>query len=394
MHNLARPHLQLSHLLSPQGIKTVTTGGDEVGRFLSRQFGSVDIEVAREVWLEQLARIEEANLILLGVPSDAGAGFERGSFKGPLGVRSAMLDIPGLKEAFQDHGVVDVGDIRVNPHLVAEDMISAKVRDEVRRDRGWQELADLDMPVTPHGALERALELILVINPGARVLMLGGDHSLSQVPVRVLTRGDRAAKKDLGIVHFDAHTDLLSIRDGVDTNFATWAYHANDMVGRGRRLQQLGIRVSGYDRAHWERALDVRQHWSHSTREDPDGIAAAVIDELTEVGVERVYISNDIDGTDPTYAASTGTMEPGGMMPEFVLDVIARVGANFDVIGSDLVEVAPPLKWHIPGEPVRTIEMAACYTIAQLEAMLGESLSLEAPIPKPATEAQVLATPW
>ena len=28
------------------------------------------------------------------------------------------------------------------------------------------------------------------------------------------------------------------------------------------------------------------------------------------------------------------------------------------------------------------------------EAMLGESLSLEAPIPKPATEAQVLATPW
>lgn len=394
MHNLAKPHTQLSHLLSPQGIKTVTTGGDEVGRFLKRRYGSADLEEARAVWLEQLARIEDASVILLGVPADAGAGFERGSFKGPLGVRTALLDIPGLEEAFQDHGVVDIGDVRVNPHLVAEHMISSDVRDAVRRDRGWEELDELDLPVTPHGALERSLELILAINPQARVLMLGGDHSLSQVPVRVLTRQDRNASKDLGIVHFDAHTDLLSIRDGVDTNFATWAYHANDMVGRGRRVQQLGIRVSGYDREHWEDTLGVRQHWASSTREAPDRIASVVIDELQSVGVKRVYISNDIDGTDPTYAASTGTMEPDGMLPEFVLDVIARVGESFELVGSDLVEVAPPLKWHIPGEPGRTIQMAACYTIAQIEAMLKTSLSLEAPVPEPVTEAQVLAMPW
>ena len=394
MHRLERPHTQLQHLLAPQGIKTVTTGGDEVGRFLQRQFGSADIEQARSVWLEQLSRIQGARVVIIGVPSDAGAGFERGSFKGPLGVRTALLDIPGLKDAFEDHGVVDVGDVRVNPHLVAEDMISPAVRDAVREDRGWGDLEDLELPVTPHGALERSLELIRAIEPDARVLMIGGDHSLSQVPVRVLTRADRNASKDLGIVHFDAHTDLLSTRDGVATNFATWAYHANDMIGRGGRLQQLGIRVSGYDAEHWEQTLDVRQHWADVTCDRPDEVAAMVIDELREKGVTRVYISNDIDGTDPTWAASTGTMELHGMSPAFIFDVIARVGESFELVGSDLVEVAPPLKWHVPGEPMRTIQTAACYVIAQIEAMLNTSLSLEAKIPKPIPLAQILTKPW
>ena len=51
-------------------------------------------------------------------------------------------------------------------------------------------------------------------------------------------------------------------RLGVKYCFATWAYHANDLLGRGGRLVQVGVRASGQPREHWERTLGVRQFWA------------------------------------------------------------------------------------------------------------------------------------
>ena len=44
--------------------------------------------------------------------------------------------------------------------------------------------------------------------------------------------------------------------------FATWAYHANELVGRGGRLVQVGVRASGARSEHWESTLGVRQFWA------------------------------------------------------------------------------------------------------------------------------------
>ena len=66
---------------------------------------------------------------------------------------------------------------------------------------------------------------------------------MSMISSCLLARSPRNAGRTLGVIHFDAHTDLLHERDGIQCSFATWAYHANEAIGRGGRLQQLGTRI-------------------------------------------------------------------------------------------------------------------------------------------------------
>ncbi|MCA9609417.1 MAG: arginase family protein, partial [Myxococcales bacterium] len=149
--------------------------------------------------------------------------------------------------------------------------------------------------------------------------------------------------------------------------FATWAYHANDRLGRGGKLVQVGIRASGHPRAHWESTLDVRQHWADEVEgRDPFDLAREIVEHLKARGVEGLYVSNDIDGTDPAFAASTGTPEPGGLSPELVATLIREVGGAFACWGSDLVEVAPPLAGEVDGEPQRTLRTSVRYLAEQI----------------------------
>jgi agmatinase len=107
---------------------------------------------------------------------------------------------------------------------------------------------------------------------------------------------------------------------------------------------QLGIRASARTRGHWEQTQGVKQIWADEARAlEPHALARLVVDHLEARGVSRVYISNDIDGTDARYAAACGTPEPDGLLPEHVLAVTEAVGECFHVIGADLVELAPGL---------------------------------------------------
>jgi agmatinase len=359
----------LNHLLAPQGIYTVSTGSGEVAQFLRRRWGCDDPATQRQRHEDALAKIADARVLVLGVPMDAGAGFERGSFKGPLAIRSRLLDEPDRWATWEAAGVVDIGDVRVHPQLTDDDAHSAHILDSVRAARGWNSPALAALPVAPHSILRHALQHIRTVNPTARVLLLGGDHSISRLPIEVLTQGEDAHK--LGILHFDAHTDLLMLREGFPYSFATWAAQANARIGRGGRLVQVGIRASGQPRAYWEATQDVRQRWSQEAMADVEATAAWLVATFERAGVEKIYISNDIDATDPAYAAATGTMEPDGLHPDAVIRWIEAVAARFPIVGADLVEVAPPLKGHLPGEPARTLDTAARYVAAQIEALLN-----------------------
>lgn len=385
----------LTALLQPQGIKVVTTGVDELGAYLQARYGSLDPAVIDRAWRERLERIATARVLLLGVPMDLGAGFERGAFKGPLGIRSQLLKVSGLYARMEDLGVVDLGDVRVNPSLLSDGYLSERVKRAVRQARG-QDPWDDKLPVAPLSILKRVLRVVEKLNPAARVLLLGGDHSLSMVSAVHLARRQDNENRSLGVVHFDAHTDLLRERDGLRCSFATWAHHANDALGRGGRLQQLGIRISGLTREEWERDLSVRQFWSEEIlQRGTDEVVAEVVANLQRVGVRRVYVSNDVDGTDPRWGAATGTMVRGGMTPDFVASVVRRLGEVFAVVGADVTELAPPLKWHVPGEPARSTRTAAHYALAQLDALLAGETRFrdELPPPEPATEEEVWALP-
>ncbi len=358
--------MRLGRLLRPAGggIHTVSTGRAAQLALQERIYDARGADAVHARWQAALDRAAEARLVILGVPSDVGAGFVRGASFGPQAIRSTLLARGSW--LYRDARVVDLGDVPVIPQLLHDEMLS-----EAQLARSRVALYGEDdgaSPVGPLSIAEAVLEAVRALAPQARPLLLGGDHSVGWPGLAGVSAG---RERRTGILHFDAHTDLLEERVGVRYCFATWAWHANERVGRGGRLQQVGIRTSGRDRAHWESSCEVRQYWMDEMRTRPaEAVADEIVAAYRAAGVEGVYVSNDIDGTDPQHGAATGTPEPGGLEPHVVERLITRVAAAFPIWGSDLVEVAPTVAAG-EGEPARTLATAARYV--ELQARLSLS---------------------
>lgn len=373
------PLEELSVLLRPAGagLYLVSTGASEQLELQKRLYGVASAEAVHESFVASLARIAKARAIILGIPSDVGAGFLRGANIGPQAIRTALLDgDPKFPARALDAGVVDIGDVFVVPQLLHDEMLNDAQKGATRAAiySNVPEPRRSTLPVSPLSIAERALDLVFEINPNIAPVLLGGDHSTAWPAAAAISRArTKAAKKPWGIVQVDAHTDLLAERLGIKYCFATWSYHANELLGRQGRMVQLGIRASRRDKAHWESTLGVRQFWADECRANPAAAADAVLEHVLRSGVEGVYFSNDVDGTDDAWADATGTPEPLGLSPEFVLEVIARLGREVGLLGGDVMELAPPLQ-RKPDSAARTTALAVRYLRATLDAMLGAPL--------------------
>jgi agmatinase len=360
---------ELAQLLRPAGggVYTVSTGRAEQEVLQRTLYGAHDAAEIDRRWREALAAAEQARVAIVGIPSDAGAGLVRGAAFGPQAIRQAVLRLnPNFPSWAAASGIVDVGDVFVVPQLLHDEMLSEAQRAATHAAL-YGAAAPLRLPVSPLSIAERALDDLLSLNPRLRLFVLGGDHSVAWPVVAALARHTRAP---WAIVHPDAHTDLLPERLGVRYCFATWAYHANELLGRGGRLVQVGVRASARSRAHWEQTLGVRQFWADEVAaRGGDAVIDDVIAHLQAVGARAVYISNDIDATDAAAAPSTGAPERAGLSPDFVRALIRRVGGALPLLGADVVEVAPSI--GAPDDARRTTEVAAWYMLDSLAAMVG-----------------------
>ncbi|MBL0221158.1 MAG: arginase family protein [Myxococcales bacterium] len=359
---------ELATLLRPAagGVHLVSTGRAAQAR-LQRQLYGVDNDAAvREQFLARIEQLPTARGVILGIPSDVGAGFVRGANLGPQVIRAELQkQHPGWAAHLTASGIVDLGDVFVVPQLLHDDMLSEGQK-AASRAALYPGIAE-PLPVSPLSIAERALDLVFAQNPNIAPFVIGGDHSTAWPVVSALSR---ARKDRWAIVQPDAHTDLLEHRLGVKYCFATWSFHANELFNRDGRLVQVGTRASGKDRAHWETTLGVRQFWAEECRRKPEESLDAVIAYLKSIGATSVYFSNDIDGTDEEFADATGTPEPWGLEPEWVLKLIRRLGAEIGLLGGDIMEVAPPLR-QIPRGAHKTTTLAARYFYATMAATLG-----------------------
>jgi arginase family enzyme len=226
------------------------------------------------------------------------------------------------------------------------------------------------LPVSPLSIAERALDLVFSINPTVAPVVLGGDHSNAWPVVAAIAKARKGRAKPWGIVQPDAHTDLLEERLGIKYCFATWSYHANELVGRNGRLVQVGTRASRRPKEHWESTLGVRQFWADECRADPVKALDALLAHVKATGVEGVYFSNDVDGTDEAFVDATGTPEPGGLTPDFVVELIRRLGREVGLIGGDIMELAPPLQAKSDSTS-RTVAVSVRYLRETFEAIVG-----------------------
>jgi len=255
-----------------------------------------------------------ADVAVLGVPFDSSTSYRSGTRFGPRGIREQSMLLWGYNNAqqvapFRTLKIVDLGDVDIVP----PDIVATNTR------------------------IEQAAAAVLA--EGAKLLTLGGEHSIS-LP---LLRAHARHHGPVAVVHFDAHPDTWdSEYPGQPYSHGTPFKRALDegLVDRSAYLQ-IGIRgpTNGPEDYRDALALGARMITLDEFR---TRTLADVLAEVHErVGSRPVYVSLDIDAVDPAFAPGTGTPEVGGLTSYEILQLVRGLrGLNF--VGFDLVEVSPP----------------------------------------------------
>lgn len=316
--------------LPGNGVHTVHTAREKKERLSRAYFGTTNLDLARKKWENSLDQLKPDRPWILGIPSDVGGGIQRGANWGPLILREELLP---EKKSFQD-----LGDVRVIPHLLHDKYLNEATLKECRKALYGK---NNKLPVSPLSITEEALQAIYKKYPMARILGFGGDHSVSYPLVKTWLES-RKNKKKAAILHFDAHTDLLDKRLGIDLCFGTWTYHMLDKLASTDHILQVGIRSTGKTKKYWKNELGVEQIWAKEfNKAGVEKTAKRIVRHYQSLGVEELYISFDIDALDEKYAAATGTPEKEGLTPPDCAALIKYVSREIPVTGADLMEVAP-----------------------------------------------------
>lgn len=249
----------------------------------------------------------EADVAVMGAPFDFGTQFRAGARFGPRGVREASTLF-----SFGHAGAYD--------HEDDCTYLPASVRIV---DIGDADIVHTDT-VKSHANIRKGVEAILAAK--ALPVVIGGDHSVN-IPCIEAFEG----QGDIHIFQIDAHLDFVDERHGVRNG------HGSPMRRAAERpyvkgLTQVGIRnVSSTAREMGADILSVRQ----ARALGPQG----VVDRIPKGA--RVYVTLDIDGFCPSIAPGTGTPSHGGFLYYEVLEMLQAIARNHEVVGMDLVEVAP-----------------------------------------------------
>lgn len=288
--------------------------------------------------LPQLDTVGSCDVAVLGAPFDGATTLRPGARFGPAAIREASLLLRPYNEPlgfspFAAVQVADAGDAAANPLDVDE----------------------------AHRAIEaRAAELH---GAGARVLGLGGDHSVALPLLRAAAR----RHGPLSLLQLDAHIDTWDSYFGARVTHGTiFRRAAEEGALDARRSVQIGLRGSMYAPEDYEEnaALGFRTLLARDF--DERGVAGALA-LAGSVLRSPVYVSLDIDVLDPAFAPGTGTPEAGGLTSRELLALLRGLApTGLDVVAADVVEVCPP---YDPAGQTATAAANAAYDLVSLLAL-------------------------
>jgi agmatinase len=267
---------------------------------------------AKSPYVQDWDRIE-ADVAILGAPFDFGTQWRAGARFGPRAIREASTLFSFGHAGAYDH------------------------EDDVTYLEGVRivDLGDADIihtdTIASHANIELGVRNILAA--GALPVVLGGDHSINIPCIAAFSDQD-----PIHLVQIDAHLDFVDERHGVRYG------HGSPMRRAAERswvtgLTQLGIRnVSSTAKEGYEAARAMRSDILSVRQIRKLGVEAVL--KRIPAG-RRYYLTIDIDGFDPSIAPGTGTPSHGGFIYYEVLELIAGLARRAEIVGVDLVEVAP-----------------------------------------------------
>lgn len=168
------------------------------------------------------------------------------------------------------------------------------------------------------------------LRSGKFVLTLGGEHSLTSAPVRAARR----VFGDLGVVQFDAHSDLRDEYEGTPQSHACVMHRILD---EGIPSLAIGIRALSCEEAELIEERNLAVVWGHEL----GSLTASRFSQLLARLPHRIYLTFDVDFLDPGLIPATGTPEPGGGSWYPTLELLRALFQQKEVVGMDLVELAP-----------------------------------------------------
>lgn len=243
------------------------------------------------------AELSPGTVAVLGVPFDANSSFLRGAALAPARIRETLHS--GASNLCAENGL-DLG-----------------------KSERWQHVGDLALgdPAAAFSQIEESVANLL--DAGAKVLSLGGDHSITYPIMRAYGR----RYTPLTILQVDAHPDLYDELDGNRLSHACpFARIMEETLVT--RLVQIGIRtLNPHQRQQAERfGVEVIEmgEWKPDRRLQLEG---------------PLYLSLDLDALDPAYAPGVSHHEPGGFSSRQLLEIIK--GIETPIVGADIVEYNP-----------------------------------------------------
>lgn len=245
-------------------------------------------------WIGQNADYNSADIVMLGLPFDGTVSYRSGSRFAPEQIRLASWGLEDYSPRFDKH----------------------------LEDVNFHDAGDLEFPL---GNTYKSLDLIEknveeIYKDGKRVFGIGGEHLVTLPEIKAVSK----FYKDLAIVHFDAHTDLREEYLGEEMSHSAVIRHASKIVGP-ENIKQIGIR-SGM-KEEWEFMKEYK----------------TLIHKYSELDVlkgKKIFVTVDLDVLDPSVMPGTGTPESGGMQFNELMGWFEYL-KDFDIIGADVVELAP-----------------------------------------------------
>jgi agmatinase len=262
--------------------------------------------------LPRIDQVSRADVAVVGVPFDSGVSYRPGARFGPAAVREASRLLrpyhPGLDVSpFERAQVVDAGDIAANP---------------------------MDIPQAI-GTIER--EAGELLDSGARLVTVGGDHTIALPLLRAMAR----RHGPVALLHFDAHLDTWDSYFGASYTHGTPFRRAvEEGVLDTSALCHVGIRGPLYSRADLTGDKELGFGIVTSADVMRRGVDEVVGGLRERIGDRPLYVSVDIDVLDPAHAPGTGTPEAGGMTSRELLEILRGL-AGTNLVSADVVEVAP-----------------------------------------------------
>jgi len=248
------------------------------------------------------APLDDADVVLYGVPFDRTASFRSGARLGPNAMREASWNFESYmmdhKRRITDVKVCDLGN--------TEEF--GPTRDMVE------------------GVRRRSEE---IVGKGKIPIVLGGEHSIA--PASVM-----GFEKDIGVLGIDAHLDFRDEYLGDRFSHACSARRIADHVGVDD-VVYIGVRSFSEGESQDLERLGLTYVSAFDIHDS--GMDRAADRALKAVNEEKIYLTIDLDGVDPAYAPAVGNPEPFGISPLQVKSLINKIGPR--LVGMDINEVSP-----------------------------------------------------